>query len=93
MVTVQLHVERIYFFWKQWLRGGETHVFLPFAKEEFIETSVRRAGGNWVSRFERVLDHATSVHYVTNEDIMGMTLFSPFVIKDAWLCSNARSGT
>jgi len=52
-------------------RGGETHVFLPFAKEEFIETSVRRAGGNWVSRFERVLDHATSVHYVTNEGYYG----------------------
>ena len=52
-------------------RGGETHVFLPFAKEEFIETSVRRAGGNWVARFERVLDHATSVHYVTNEGYYG----------------------
>ena len=38
-----------YTFWNQWLRGGETHVFLPFAKEEFIETSVRRVGGNWVS--------------------------------------------
>jgi class 3 adenylate cyclase len=48
-------------------RGGETHVFLPFAKEEFIETSVRRAGGNWVARFEKVLDQATSVHYVTRE--------------------------
>ncbi len=58
-------------------RGGETHVFLPFAKEEFIETSVRRAGGNWVSRFERVLDHATSVHYVTNEGYYGDdTLFT-----------------
>lgn len=52
-------------------RGGETHVFLPFAKEEFIETSVRRAGGNWVARFEKVLDHATSVHYVTNEGYYG----------------------
>ncbi len=52
-------------------RGGETHIFLPFAKDEFIETSVRRAGGNWVSRFEHVLDHATSVHYVTNEGYYG----------------------
>ena len=23
-------------------RGGETHVFLPFAKDEFIQTSVAR---------------------------------------------------
>lgn len=52
-------------------RGGETHVFLPFAKEEFIETSVRRAGGDWVARLENVLDHATSVHYVTHEGYYG----------------------
>ena len=52
-------------------RGGETHVFLPFAKDEFIETSVRRAGGDWVSRLENVLDHATSVHYVTHEGYYG----------------------
>jgi len=52
-------------------RGGETHVFLPFAKEEFIETSVRRAGGNWVARFEKVLDRATAVHYVTREGYNG----------------------
>ena len=52
-------------------RGGETHVFLPFSKDEFIETSVRRAGGNWIARFEHVLDHATSVHYVTNEGYYG----------------------
>lgn len=52
-------------------RGGETHVFLPFAKDEFIETSVRRAGGDWVTRLEMVLDHATSVHYVTHEGYYG----------------------
>jgi len=52
-------------------RGGETHVFLPFAKEEFIETSVRRAGGNWVARFEKVLDQATAIHYVTREGYNG----------------------
>ncbi|MEL0120887.1 MAG: tetratricopeptide repeat protein, partial [Opitutae bacterium] len=44
-------------------RGGETHVFLPFSKEEFIHTSVLRGGGDWVARFEKVLDDATSVHY------------------------------
>lgn len=52
-------------------RGAETHIFLPFAKEEFIETSVRRAGGNWVSRFESVLDQATSIHYVTKDGYNG----------------------
>ena len=52
-------------------RGGETHVFLPFSKEEFIHTSVVRGGGDWVARFEEVLDDATSVHYVTNEGYYG----------------------
>lgn len=52
-------------------RGGETHVFLPFAKDEFIQTSVARGGGDWVARFEKVLDDATSVHYVTNEGYYG----------------------
>jgi class 3 adenylate cyclase/tetratricopeptide (TPR) repeat protein len=58
-------------------RGGETHVFLPFAKDEFIKTSVRRAGGNWVARFEKVLDQATAIHYVTREGYNGEdSLFS-----------------
>jgi len=58
-------------------RGGETHIFLPFAKEEFIETSVRRAGGNWVARFESVLDQATSIHFVTKDGYNGEdTLYS-----------------
>ena len=51
-------------------RGAETHIFLPFAKKDFIEISVRRAGGNWVSRFERVLDLATSIHYVTKRGLL-----------------------
>ncbi|SVE32057.1 uncharacterized protein METZ01_LOCUS484911, partial [marine metagenome] len=52
-------------------RGGEVHVFLPFNKKDFIETSVRRAGGNWVQRFERALDKAEYVHYVTEEEYLG----------------------
>jgi class 3 adenylate cyclase/tetratricopeptide (TPR) repeat protein len=58
-------------------RGGETHIFLPFSKEKFIQTSVHREGTNWTNRFEKALDHATSVHYVTNEGYYGDdTLFS-----------------
>ena len=60
-------------------RGGETHVFLPFAKEEFIETSVRRAGGNWVARFEKVLDQATAVHSSRGKATMAKILCIPFV--------------
>ena len=58
-------------------RGGETHIFLPFAKEQFIETSVHREGTDWTARFEKALDHATSVHYVTSEGYYNDdTLFS-----------------
>jgi len=58
-------------------RGGETHIFLPFEKDKFIETSVVREGSNWIDRFEKALDRATSVHYVTNEGYYGDdTLFS-----------------
>jgi class 3 adenylate cyclase/tetratricopeptide (TPR) repeat protein len=52
-------------------RGGETHVFLPFAKDKFIQSSVRREGTDWEARFEKVLDQATSVHYVTSEGYYG----------------------
>jgi class 3 adenylate cyclase/tetratricopeptide (TPR) repeat protein len=58
-------------------RGGETHIFLPFSKEKFIQTSVHREGTDWIKRFEKALDHATSVHYVTSEGYYGDdTLFS-----------------
>jgi class 3 adenylate cyclase/tetratricopeptide (TPR) repeat protein len=52
-------------------RGCETHVFLPFSKEKFIQSSVRREGLDWEARFEKVLDQATSVHYVTSEGYYG----------------------
>ena len=52
-------------------RGREVHLFIPFNKEDFIETSVRRAGGNWVSRFDKLLRDSNSVHYVTEESYLG----------------------
>jgi hypothetical protein len=42
-------------------RGGETHVVLPFPPEEFRDASIDFAGGEWASRFDRVLAHADSV--------------------------------
>lgn len=41
-------------------RGGELHVVLPFAIEDFIAQSVRPAGEAWVARFERCMAAATS---------------------------------
>ena len=48
-------------------RGSELHVVLPFAREEFIETSVASGGGAWVERFERCLAAASAVSYATED--------------------------
>lgn len=52
-------------------RGGEIHVALPFRRDEFIDTSVKFAGDEWVERFEHVLSHATVVTYATSEGYLG----------------------
>ena len=33
-------------------RGGEAHIVLPFKREDFVETSVRFAGADWVARLK-----------------------------------------
>jgi len=50
--------------------GGEVNVFLPFKKEDFIETSVRFAGEAWVDRFEKLFQN-NSIHQLTNEGYLG----------------------
>lgn len=50
-------------------RGGEANVVLPFAKEQFIEDSVAFAGGDWLKRFESVLERATTVTTASSERI------------------------
>ena len=40
--------------------GVETHLVLPFAAADFIESSVRPSGADWVGRFERVMSRAAS---------------------------------
>lgn len=52
-------------------RGAEVNVVLPFAKGDFIETSLRFAGEAWVARFERALERASDVQYVTAERHLG----------------------
>jgi len=51
-------------------RGGELHVVLPFARDDFVAQSVRPAGEPWVARFERCMaaaasrTHASEMAYV-----------------------------
>ncbi len=51
--------------------GGEVHVVLPFARDEFVAWSVRPAGAGWVTRFDRCLEAAASVRYATDDAFLG----------------------
>ena len=48
-------------------REAELNVFLPFSKDDFIESSVQHGGLQWVTRFHRILKLAKTVNYVTEE--------------------------
>ena len=50
--------------------GGEVTAILPFAKEDFLETSVAFAGSEWGERFESLLEKC-STHYITEERYSG----------------------
>jgi class 3 adenylate cyclase len=52
-------------------RGAELHVVLPFTRDEFIDTSVRRAGEGWVARFDACLQRASTVTYATEDSYLG----------------------
>jgi len=47
--------------------GGETHIVLPYAKEQFIKDSVNIAAVDWKQRFEQVLKDANSVIVASSE--------------------------
>ena len=47
-------------------KGGELHVTLPFAEEDFIAQSVRPAGEAWLSRYRRVRGAAASFSTATH---------------------------
>ena len=50
-------------------RGGETPYFSTFLKGRIHRDKCTET--DWISRLENVLDHATSVHYVTHEGYYG----------------------
>jgi len=51
--------------------GAELHVVLPFARDEFVETSVAPGGPAWVERFDRCMRAAATVTYATEETFLG----------------------
>jgi class 3 adenylate cyclase len=48
----------------------ELHIVLPFSLDEFIRTSVADAGDQWVARFQRCLEAATSVTFATDDEYL-----------------------
>ncbi|MDP9326671.1 MAG: adenylate/guanylate cyclase domain-containing protein, partial [Actinomycetota bacterium] len=51
--------------------GAEIHVVLPFATDEFVRSSVADGGPEWVGRFQRCMDAATSINYATDDAYLG----------------------
>jgi hypothetical protein len=45
----------------------EIHILLPFAAEEFVQTSVASGGVEWVERFRRVFERASTLTIVNDE--------------------------
>jgi adenylate cyclase len=46
-------------------RGGELHVVLPFAEEDFLRTSVAVGGEEWLARYDQARQAAASVTLAT----------------------------
>jgi len=46
-------------------RGGELHVVLPFAEEDFLKTSVYVGGSEWSDRYANARQAASSVTFAT----------------------------
>jgi hypothetical protein len=52
-------------------RGAEVNVVLPFAREDFVRTSVAVGGEDWIERFDAALGRATRVIMATEESHLG----------------------
>lgn len=59
-------------------RGAEVHLTLPFARDDFLATSVAFAGTDWVARFEHALTQVTSVSYGVRERYLGDESLYPY---------------
>ena len=51
-------------------RGADLELVFPFRIDEFVDVSVRPAGGSWVQRFERCLAKARSKTFATDNSYL-----------------------
>lgn len=73
-------------------RGAELNVVLPFAAEEFLETSVLPAGEEWRGRFTRCLEAAASVEVVTTSEHLDDPVLFDFCSRVAMGDALIRAG-
>jgi len=70
--------------------GREVNIFLPFAKSDFIKTSVEFAGNDWVNRFDALLERFP-VNYLSHESYEGFDDIFPFQTKIIFGAATLRS--
>ena len=69
--------------------GAEVNILLPFAKEDFIKTSVHFAGAGWVDRFNKIMHHhpsslITNAPYGGNEELfsfLGRAIYGAAILR------------
>jgi hypothetical protein len=69
--------------------GGEVHVLMPFSQADFVNTSLRFAGEQWVARFENLLkrfpvNFITKENYGGNDDLfslLGKVIFGSSILR------------
>jgi hypothetical protein len=70
--------------------GREVNIFIPFEKTDFIKTSVKFAGEEWVQRFN-ALAEKFPVNYLTREPYGGFDDIFPFQTKIIFGAATLRS--
>lgn len=60
--------------------GGEANVFIPFKRQDFIETSVEFGGKDWIDRFEK-LEQTCKVLYISKSGYDGNDMLFAFLGK------------
>lgn len=73
-------------------RNAEANIYLPFDKDDFIETSVSFAGSDWERRFKDILNNK-DVKFTTEEPYLGDEVLFTFLGQVLYGSAILRSST
>lgn len=73
--------------------GAELHVVLPVGRESFIDVSVAPFGVEWIGRFERCMQGATSIRYASQDPYLGDEQVFAYSSQFAMGCAVLRAQT